>query len=198
MKKLNIGVFFKTATAGLIDWRSPSEAEHQPHIVQLAAHQVDLDAGNILQSMNVIVHPSSWVIPAEATAIHGIDTELAKRVGIPEANAISMFINLLGDCKAETLHTRIAHGIAFDDRIIRIGLKRYFGSRIANEFKESPSQCTGQLSKLSMETKKIPALGEALNHFTRRDLQDIHTAFMDVNACMDVYFAIKQLEANAA
>lgn len=192
MKKLNIGVFFKTATSGLIDWRATSEAEHQPHIVQLAAHQVDLDTAKIIQSMDVIVLPDGWTIPNEAAKIHGITTEYATKVGIPEEQALHLFLNLWSG------HKRIAHNAAFDNRIIRIATKRYSSNDMVGDWKECEYECTGQLSKPSMEIKKIPALDEAYKHFTGKDLQDAHTAIADVNACMEIYFAIKQMEANAA
>nr|WP_299241463.1 hypothetical protein [uncultured Halomonas sp.] len=37
-------LFFDTETTGLPDWKVPSDSEHQPHLVQLAAVLADDDA----------------------------------------------------------------------------------------------------------------------------------------------------------
>ena len=39
---MNLALFYDTETTGLPDFKAPSEAQHQPHIVQLAALLVDL------------------------------------------------------------------------------------------------------------------------------------------------------------
>lgn len=45
---------------------------------------------------------------------------------------------------------------------------------------------------------KTANLGEAFKHFTGRDLDGAHNAMVDVRACMDVYFAIKAPQPQAA
>ena len=196
---MNIGIVFDTETTGLPDWKSPSEAEHQPHLVQLAAHQVDLDTGKILQSMDVIVKPDGWEIPKEVSDIHGITQEHALAVGIPEKLALEMFLALLGG------RVRIAHNTTFDNRIIRIATKRYSDEETINRWHEGKYECTGLLSKPIMQMLpkgkygfKMPKLEEAYKHFTGKDLQNAHSAIADCNACLEVYLAIKSRNAEAA
>jgi DNA polymerase III subunit epsilon len=196
---MNLAIFFDTETTGLPDWKSPSEAEHQPHIVQLAAHVVNLDAKEILESMDVIIKPDGWVIPEEVSAIHGITTERALAEGIPESEALLKFL-LMWDGKL-----RIAHNTTFDNRIIRIATKRYCDESIINDWHEGPYECTGLITKpicqLLPKNKygfKMPKLSEAYLHFTGKELENAHTALADVNACMEVYFAAKATQAEAA
>ena len=177
-------VVFDTETSGMPDWKMPSEADNQPHIVQLAAVVVDTQKRNIKQSINVIVKPSGWLIDPETTKIHGITTEYAMDVGISEGLAIEMFIELVKG------KTRVAHNTTFDNRIIRIGLKRYFPDK-ADAFKELPYYCTLQNSRKIMGGKSGHTLAEALKHFTGKDLVNAHNAMADTLGCMDLYFGIQ-------
>lgn len=205
-------LFYDTETTGLPDFKAPSEAQHQPHIVQLAALLVDLDTRETIASMDVIVRPDGWTIPSEVSAVHGITTEHAMNVGIPEELAISMFMSLWDG------RLRIAHNEQFDARIVRIAIKRFFDPvqpaglaiPISDEWKASHSECTARLAtpicalppteKMKAAKRfhhKTPNLGEAYRHFTGRDLENAHSAMADVQACRDVYFAIKGLKEAA-
>ena len=189
---MSIVIFFDTETTGIPSYKEPSEAPHQPHIVQLAAHQYDLKSRKILQSMDVIVRPDGWEIPQVCTDVHGITTAHAAAVGIPEKLAVAMFLDLWGG------RTRIAHNTTFDNRIIRIATKRFFGEEIINAWHEGEYECTGLLSKPIMQMLpknrygfKMPKLSEAYSYFTGKELQNAHQAIADVNACLDIYLAIK-------
>lgn len=183
-------LFFDTETTGIPVWKEPSGGENQPHIVQLAAHLVDPTGPRIVQSMDVIVRPDGWEIPDEVAEIHGITTEHAASVGIPEPLALRMFLALWGG------RMRVAHNATFDNRIIRIGTKRFFDETTIDRWHAGDYTCTGLLSKPIMQLPpkgrygyKMPKLSEAYQHFVGKDLEDAHTAIADVNACMAVYFA---------
>lgn len=184
-------IFFDTETTGLPLWEQPSDNPLQPHMVQLAALLVDSETKQVIQSMNVIVKPDGWEIPADVTAIHGITTEYAQQVGIPEPMALNLFLELWSG------RHRIGHVQSFDARIIRIATKRYCDEAVINAWKEGPSGCTAEMAKpimqMSAKTRgkyKTPKLTEAYQHFLQKELQDAHTAMADAMACMEVYFAI--------
>jgi DNA polymerase-3 subunit epsilon len=184
-------LFYDTETTGLPLWEQPSDNPLQPHIVQLAALLVEPETKQVIQSMNVIIKPEGWEIPAEVTAIHGITTEYAAQIGIPESVALKLFLELWSG------RTRIGHVQSFDARIIRIATKRYCEEAVINAWKEGLAQCTGELTKpvLQMPAKtrgkfKTPKLTEAYRHFFQKELQDAHTALADATACMEVFFAI--------
>ena len=84
---------FDTETTGFVDFHMPPDHECQPHLVQLAAILID-DAGSERATMSVIVKPDGYEIPEKASAVHGITTDIASRVGIPLAAALHPFINL--------------------------------------------------------------------------------------------------------
>jgi DNA polymerase III subunit epsilon len=189
---MKTAIVFDTETTGLPDWKNPSEAEHQPHLVQLAAHQFEVSTGKILQSMDVIIKPEGWQISKEVSDIHGITQERAFDVGISEKLALEMFLELWGG------RVRIAHNTTFDNRIIRIATKRYSPEHVIQTWADGDYECTGLLSKPIMQMPpygkygfKMPKLEEAYKYFTGRELQNAHTAIADCNACLEVYMAIK-------
>lgn len=186
---------FDTETTGLPDWKLPSESEHQPHLVQLAAILCDDETREIQEQLDVIIKPDGWVIPDEASEIHGITTERAMDEGIPEAEALDAFINLYKKCSL-----RVAHNTTFDNRVIRIALKRYTPDLISDdEWKDKSTYfCTLMNARKIMGGKSGHTLAEAYLHFTGKELQDAHTAMADAKACMDIYWEIKGSKKEAA
>lgn len=205
---MNTALFYDSETTGLPAFGDPSEAPHQPHIVQLAARLVDMDTRKSIASMDVIVRPDGWVIPAEVSAIHGITTEHALQVGIPEKVALQMFMAMW-----DGRHL-VGHNESFDRRIVRIAQHRY--PDITPEpmqilWKEAKSECTlilatplckipptEKMKRAGFNKFKSANLGEAHLHFTGRPLEDAHSALADVDGCITVYWAIKDQLANPA
>lgn len=195
---MNLALFYDTETTGLPDFKAPSESAHQPHIVQLAALLVDVDTRETIQSMDVIIRPDGWEIPEEVSRVHGITTEHAADVGIPERMAVSMFMELWSG------RNRVAHNQQFDARILRIALMRHMDEQAADIWKGGAAECTAimatpicqipptaKMVKAGFNKFKTPNLSEAYRHFTGKELQNAHSAMADVLACRDVYFAIK-------
>ena len=191
-------IFYDTETTGLPLFKEPSEHPDQPHIVQLAACLVDLDTRKTISSMDVIVRPDGWTIPDDIAAIHGITTEHAADVGIPESLAVGMFMELWNH------RLRIAHNQQFDARILRIALMRFEGQEAADDWKAGESECTaimatpickipptGKMVAAGFNKFKTTNLAEAYRHFMGCDFENAHSALADVQACMAVYFAAK-------
>ena len=202
---MKLAIFYDTETTGLPLFSEPSEHPGQPHIVQLAACLVDLDTRNTIASMDVIIQPDGWTIPDEVAEIHGITTEHALAVGVPAKLALHLFLNLAMGRK------RIAHNEQFDARLVRIALLRHFNADVADEWKAGKSECTQILATPIVKappTAKMKAagrhhfksanLGESVLHFTGKPLENAHSAMADVQGCMAVYFAVQDLEFEAA
>ena len=189
---MTLAIVSDTETTGIPDFKAPSESEHQPHIVQLAALLVNLESRKIVQQMDVIIKPDGWTIPQECTDIHGITNEMAGDMGVPEKMAVEMFLELWRS------RLRIAHNTTFDNRIIRIATKRFFSEDVIDAWHTGPYECTGLLTKPIMEMPpkgrygyKMPKLEEAYRHFVGEQLQNAHSALADAKACMEIYFAVK-------
>lgn len=205
---MKLALFYDTETTGLPLFSEPSEDPRQPHIVQLASALVDLDSWKTLASLDVIIRPDGWEIPAETSAIHGITTEVALQVGVPADSALELHLDLW-----RRASVRIAHNESFDARLVRIGLMRHFVNDAAlhDEWKAGQALCTQVLStpilKLPPTAKMIAArrnhhksanLGEAFEFFTGRKLEGAHRAMVDVEACIEVYKSIDLRETAAA
>ncbi len=197
----NLKLFYDTETTGLPLFKEPSEHPDQPHIVQLAAALVDMDSRETVASLDLVVRPDGWAIPDEVTEVHGITTEYAMAVGVPETLALSLFLELWAG------RPRVAHNEQFDARIIRIAQHRA-GELEADleRWKAGAAECTARLAtpilKLPPTAKMVAAnrhhfktanLGEAVQYFTGKPLENAHSALADVRGCMDVYFRIQDL-----
>lgn len=181
---------FDTETTGLPNWKLPSGDACQPHLVEIAALLYN-DAGELVDKFEAIIKPNGWVIPDDTIAVHGITNELAMDVGISEAEALEGFLAI--HAKADM---RVAHNVNFDDRIIRIAMKRHSNDALADLFKKSPKFCTCQQSRsiVALPSNKLPTLGEAYRHFTGEDMVEAHRAAADAAACARVYFGIQALQ----
>jgi len=199
---MNRVVFYDTETTGLPLWSQPSEHPDQPHIVQLGACLVDIDTRKVLSTIDVMCKPDGWLIPDEVSAIHGITTEMAGDLGVPESLAVEMLLDLVGE------RTRIGHNEPFDARMVRIACMRHFEPSQADAWKEGDAECTQKLAtpilripptdrmKAAGFTKfKTANLREAVLHFTGKPLENAHSALADARGCMDVWFAIKDMQA---
>ena len=193
---------FDTETTSLPEWKLPSGDPSQPHIVSLAAMLIDADSHEVKQQMDVIIRPSgwSWDDTSEAFQTHGITMERAMDEGIDEKNAIEMLLDMWEQCSL-----KIAHNVSFDNRIVRIGLKRYFDDVLADKWKESPQKCTGQMAKPIMQLPpygrygyKMPSLAEAYQHFTGKPLENAHNAMADCQACFEVYKGVLRQESKGS
>ncbi|MBL4866367.1 MAG: 3'-5' exonuclease [Pseudomonadales bacterium] len=201
-------IFWDTETTGLPLFKEPSSDPRQPHIVQLAAALVDLDEKHVISSIDVITKPDGWEIPEEVSKIHGITTEMAMECGIPEHQALELFLSLFTDASGE-LKKSIAHNEQFDARIIRIALKRFgHDEESIDAFEDRDKYCTMRESTKIVQCPptakmkaagrnhfKNPNLSEAYKHFTGKELSGAHNAMVDVKACMNVYFGIQKHEA---
>lgn len=197
---------FDTETSGLPDWNQPSDAPQQPHIVQLAAVLIDPATRQHVQAIDLIIKPDGWVIPDEVAAIHGITTEHAARVGVPERTALDIFMAMHA-----VAGLRVAHNESFDMRILRIALKRFRDPDDADKWKAAPAECTAKLAtphcQLPPTDKmravgrthfKTPTLGEAYQYFVGEEFIGAHSAMTDVLGCITVYWAIQDLQKAAA
>jgi DNA polymerase III subunit epsilon len=173
---------FDTETTGKSNFGLPPSHQSQPHIVQLAAVMCD-NNGEEINSMCLLIKPKGWAIPAEATKIHGITTEMCEASGVDIASALRVFDWLL--LKSEYV---VAHNIQFDRHMVcRDSVKR-------SEMIDLKGFCTMKamtpICKLPgrYDDFKWPSLQEAYRHCFKTEFVGAHNAMADVRACSNIYF----------
>lgn len=177
---------YDTETTGLPAFKDPSDAPHQPHIVQVAAALVDSESRKLVAGIDLIVRPDGWEIPDETIEVHGITNDEAARVGIDESLATELVLDLWRNADL-----RVAHNQQFDARIMRIALKRYASEATADEWKEGSAFCTCRAGKPHVNANgKLPTLSEAYAHYVGGTFDGAHSARSDMEACLSVYFAM--------
>lgn len=186
-------VFFDTETTGLPLWQEPSDSEGQPHLTQLAAIVADAETKEVLASIDLTIRPDGWVIPAELVELNGLTTEYCAAVGVSEKLAVDLFFELVSN--ADLI---VAHNSSFDQRIIRIAMKRYgYSDADLIEWAAKDKHfCTMRESKeivgalTDKGSLKNPNLSEAYQYFYGEGFEGAHTALADATACMKVYWAL--------
>lgn len=206
---MNLILPYDTETTGLPDWKQPSESPQQPHFVELAMMLVDADTMRIHEAFSALIRPDGWKWDSkdEAFKAHGITFEEAMDSGIPEKEAIERWL-----AYRERAFQHVAHNKTFDDRMIRIGMKRYgWSDEEADRIKAAPSYCTmntaAKIMKLPATVAmkksgrgswfKPPTLAEAHLHFTGQPHSEAHRAMPDCAAMVRVYFALNPPKAPA-
>jgi len=183
-------LIFDLETTGLANFRSPPEDPDQPRIVQLAGILCDQDLKD-LESINVIIRPVGYSIPAESTTVHGITDELAIKFGIPVEIALDLFRSMLA--KAGRI---VAHNLSFDEFVlsgeyIRAGLGNPFDRKIERActmlLMADYCRIPGKFGKW-----KWPALQEAYCFATGHEFEGAHDALDDTKACLAVYAWLDQ------
>lgn len=179
-------LFFDTETTGLAMFKESVSHPNQPHIVQLAALLTN-DKGKELAHMNVLIKPIGFYVPLEASAVHGITTEMCEADGIEAYCAIKLFLSLLQVGKP------VAHNLMFDQKVVRVALFRLGFTDIRFDGHCTMNAMTG-ICRIpgSRGGYKWPKLMEAYKHCFGKEFEKAHDALADVRACAQVFFWLKQ------
>ena len=160
-------------------------------VVSVAWRQADSDK-------YYIIKPIGFVIPDEATAIHGISTDQAMKEG---ADLITVLDELLNDM--QHVDTIVAHNIYFDINVLRSELYR------ANKFKyqraidmtfKKKIFCTMQESrKMNVVNKmtKLTVLYKMLFPGDEETCENAHNAYYDVIYTTKIYLHLMTLVATS-
>lgn len=197
-------IAFDFETTGLPDFKARSIDPIQPHIVEMALIEYG-DDGAEVGFDRVIVRPDGWVVPPDMTAIHGISHEQAMDEGIPESDAMAIFLVAMA-----RVDMRVAHNESFDRRIARIAMSRAGYQRsLIEAFEALPSFCTCNSSKQivkapptekmlakGMTGPKPPSLGECVKHYWPDEVvEGLHGALADARYAGRIYWELKKLGA---
>ncbi|MCG8796443.1 exonuclease domain-containing protein [Tenacibaculum finnmarkense] len=186
----NYILFFDTETTGVPrNWKAPaSDTKNWPRLVQLAWLLYD-ENGNIIESQNVIIKPDNFIIPKEASNIHGITTEKAYADGKDLITILNEF-----ESKIKEANLLIAHNISFDEKIMGA---EFFRRNNSNPLTKVKKFCTMEKSTNICKIDghygfKWPKLQELHYFLFKENFIDAHDAKADIQATAKCYFELKR------
>jgi len=186
-------LFFDTETTGLPKkYNAPvNDLDNWPRIVQFAWTLCREDGMHII-SKSYIIKPDGFIIPPEATKVHGIGHEEAVNMGRDLQEVMSRF----NDEAAKATHL-VAHNIDFDINIVGAEILR---TGIKSNLKGLPRLCTMKnstgyckLPKVNGSGYKWPRLEELYWCLFRERFDGAHNAIADVYATAKCFFEMKKL-----
>lgn len=180
---MTIALLFDTETTGKWDFKADFDAEHQPHLVQLAYRLIELETGKVFQTHSTLIQPAYFdEIEDGAQAVHGISIEDCRRFGVHPDSALVDFSFAL-----TASDVVMAHNFAFDSKII----DRTHVMAVSQPLfgKDYPHYCTMhnttqmcQLPKARGYGYKWPKLVELHIHLFGKPFEGAHDALVDVLA----------------
>jgi DNA polymerase III subunit epsilon len=184
-------LFFDTETTGLPRTYRASikDLENWPRVVQLAWLTYS-NNGKLFSENDYIIKPEGFIIPKEATKIHGITTKQA----LVDGHNLNMVLTQFArDVKKASLI--VAHNIDFDEKIITAEFLR---KNINHHLNNKPKICTMRSSTdfckipTFYSKYKWPNLRELHTKLFDNDFEDAHNALADVKACSKCFFELKK------
>lgn len=184
-------LFFDTETTGIPkNYKAPaSDARNWPRLVQIAWLVVDQN-GNEHKSVERIIKPDGFSIPAEAARIHGLTNDIARQKGVELKLTLEQITTDFAQAKI-----LIAHNMAFDEKILGAELLRM---GFANQVEGMQRKCT-MLASVDLCAipgnygNKWPKLQELHKKLFNAEFAGAHSALADVRACAKCYFELKRL-----
>jgi DNA polymerase III epsilon subunit-like protein len=187
---MNNYLFFDTETTGVPrNYKAPSsDTRNWPRLVQLAWIFAD-EEGNRIHEGNLIVKPEGFVIPTDATKIHGITTQKALAEGILLKDAIRMF-----KADLDLANFVVGHNVDFDKKIVGAEMVRL---GMSDELGRKKSYCT-MLSTTNFckipgpYGYKYPKLQELYKKLFGKEFDNAHDAMSDIEATEKCFWELRK------
>ena len=190
-----------TETTGLPNFRAGDDDPSQPRMCQIALILFELVGiapaieAKELARYEGLVRPDGWEIGPDTTRVHGLTTELCRKLGEPIDQVLKLYAQCLSECDEV-----VGFNPAFDERILRIerhrtGLDRFPERPVLNLNPPCTELCrlapTDAMMATGRKTWKSAKLREAVKVLLGRDHDRAHDAMADARANVDlvVYLA---------
>ena len=176
-------LIFDTETTGLPKkWSAPlTDFDNWPRAIQVA-WQVHDKNGICISNQSFIIHPKGFSIPYDSEKIHGISTQLAKKIGVEIDFVLEKFSEDLN--KSNFI---CGHNLNFDEKILGSEYLRINGQNPLQDFPKIDT-CTEETAQICMlkggrgRKFKLPTLQELYNHLFNEKFESAHNASADVEA----------------
>ena len=146
--------------------------------------------GTRMESDQFIIKPEGFIVPADASRVHGITTERANREGVDLESVLIKFKELVD--QADYI---VAHNISFDEKIVGAEFLR---KGVRTDFERKPKLCTMQASTDYCKLPgpygyKWPKLSELHIKLFGKDFEEAHDAAVDINATEKCFWEMRKI-----
>ncbi len=192
-------LFFDTETTGLPkNYNAPAtDTDNWPRLVQLGWY-VTSKEGVIIKRGNRIIKPDGFVIPEQASAVHGITTDIALEQGQDLRQVLDEF-----QADLEQVQAVVGHNIPFDVAVVacemvRLGMSygRLVTMTMYDTMRETIKYC--KLPNKTNTGYKFPKLQELYVKLFGHEFEDAHDAFSDISATKDCFYELVNRQINKA
>lgn len=184
-------LFFDTETTGLPkNWKAPvTNISNWPRLVQLAYLYYDKE-GNKISGRDFIIRPDGFIIPPDATRIHGITNEQAVKEGQSIISVLQHFNSLIEDSSY-----LVAHNMSFDEKIVGAELLR---NGMPNTIPGKNKICTMKQTTNFCAIPgnygyKWPKLLELHHKLFNTGFEESHNAMADITATSKCFWELKRI-----
>jgi DNA polymerase III epsilon subunit-like protein len=183
-------LFFDVETTGVPkNWKaSITDSDNWPRLVQIAWLLYD-ENENLLESKSEIIKPENFIIPKNASNIHGITTEFAIQNGKNLSKVLDNFKKAL-----EQSSLIIAHNISFDKSIVGAEYYRLYKTKPLSNIKSFCTMVsTTNICRIDgVYGYKFPKLQELHYFLFHQNFEFAHDAMVDTTATAKCYFELKR------
>ncbi|MDR9442793.1 MAG: DNA polymerase III subunit alpha [Schleiferiaceae bacterium] len=175
-------LIFDTETTGLPrDYNAPlSDGDNWPRLVQVAWQLHDA-TGALVEARDDVVVPEGFTIPFNATKVHGITEAVARKYGVPLAEALERFTEAV-----QQADFVVGHNVKFDLNIMGA---EYYRLGQQNPLEQKAYLDTSRETRDFCQLKggkgggyKIPKLEELYEKLFGESFAEAHNAAADVEA----------------
>ena len=183
-------IFFDTETTGIPEnWSAPiSQSDNWPRVVQLAWMLYDSEQ-RLIYKKSRIIKPDDFIIPSEATSVHGITTEYAQEHGMELKTVLEQFKEV-----ASYADYIVAHNINYDANVL--------GAEFYRLDKNNPLSDHQQICTMTSSTDycaipgnygyKWPKLDELYYMLFEEYFDNAHDALADVEAMAKCFWELRK------